>query len=99
MSAIGRLRRRLGPTEGPVVRAFFELEAVSALLRLHEAVAAMAKARCVGRIKSSDDAGNEADRYSPDRDVCTGQYHAKDCPAAIARRAVLDLSGEIEGML
>ncbi len=94
MTAMNRLRRRLGPTNGPVVRAFFELDAVSALLKLHEAVDALSKAKCIDR--GSD--GNEAERYSSDRDVCTGQYHAADCPAALARRAVLDLSGEIEGM-
>ncbi len=94
MTAMGRLRRRLGPTDGPVVRAFFELDAVSALLKLHEAVATLAKARCINH--GGD--GNEADRYSSDRDVCIGQYHANDCPAALARRAVLDLSGEIEDM-
>ena len=94
MSAVARLRLRLGPTQGTVVRAFFELGAVSALLKLHEAVATMAKATCIGFV----DDGSDLERFPTESDICSGQHHAKDCPVVLARRAVLDLSGEIEGM-
>ncbi len=88
MTAIERLRRRLGPTSGTVVRAFFDLPTVISLLQLHEAVDKMSRATCISPRGDGD----------ADRDVCIGQHHASDCPAMLARRVVLDLSSEIEGM-
>ena len=87
MTAVARLRRRLGPTDGTVVRAFFELETVRALLALQDAVVAQRGADCTGY-----------DGADPDRDRCVGQHHAADCPVSHAKQEVIERSIEVDGM-
>lgn len=88
MKALDRLRRRLGPTDGTAVRAFFELEMVRALLALQDAVVAQRDAECIGY-----------DGADPDSDRCVGQHHAADCPVNHAKQEVIERSIKVDGML
>lgn len=81
MTALSRLRRRLGPP-GTVSRAFFDLDTVRGLLELADACSVEADAACPRR--GPDDA------YDPLAVWCIDGDHSKTCPCAKAAAARLN---------
>lgn len=90
MTALSRLRRRLGPPDGSTPRAFFDLETVKALLELADACEAEEVAEC--RIRRPDEP------YDPLELTCDDVGHVDGCPIVSARQRSLTALDKLRGL-